>query len=275
MVGGRAADWEDAYAAAADALRGASGVVFLGSPLATVEDNHLLARLADAVGAETPRYLARRQEGSGDGWLVSDDPAPNTEGVERLGFQAVDPVTLAAQIASADVVYILHDDPVAAGLAPGDLQGKTVILHPTHTTNETLPLADVVLPVTMSVETLGTYVNEDGRAQLLRPAKMIRALNRSLMMASGVGMGRPDRVGTPFDRWHDEDNKVDCLPGLGRPPRDRRPPGQADARQEPPAGDGRARRDQPRLRRGHARGHVAPRRRPRIRRRTRLAHLWR
>ena len=98
-------------------------------------------------------------------------------------------------------------------LSSSDLDGVPVVLHPTHTTNRTLPYADVSLPVTMSVETLGTYVNEDGRAQLLRPAKMVQAMNRSLLMALGTGMGRQSRMGTPFDRWHDEENKVDCLPG--------------------------------------------------------------
>ena len=98
------------------------------------------------------------------------------------------------------------------GVASGDLQDKTVILHPTHTTNRLLPGASVSLPIAMSVETIGTYVNEKGRAQHLRPAKMIAAMNRSLMMALGTDQGRPDRVGTPFDRWHDESNKVDCQP---------------------------------------------------------------
>ncbi len=105
---------------------------------------------------------------------------------------------------------MLHDDPVGAGL---DLGGATVIVHPTHTTNETARTAAVTLPTTMSVETLGTFVNEAGRAQLLRPAKTIRSLNRSLMMAMGTGQSRTDRVGTPFDRWHDESNRVDALPG--------------------------------------------------------------
>jgi NADH-quinone oxidoreductase subunit G len=65
----------------------------------------------------------------------------------------------------------------------------------------------------MSVETIGTFVSDRGRAQLLRPAKAVRGMFRPLMRALGVGLSRLDRQGTPFDRWHDEGNRVDCQPG--------------------------------------------------------------
>jgi NADH-quinone oxidoreductase subunit G len=210
---GRPTTWEAAAREAGRLLTEAgANVLFLGSALATVEDNVLLVKLAEAVGAEAPRFIDRRGESTDDGFLVSDDPAPNTEGCLRLGMEPVDPALLAGAVADAALVYVLHDDPVAAGvLSADDLSGTPVVLHATHTTNHTA--ATVSLPVAMSVETLGTYVNRDGRAQLLRPAKMVRAMNRSLLMALGTGQGRNDRVGTPFDRWHDEDNKVDCLPG--------------------------------------------------------------
>ena len=105
---------------------------------------------------------------------------------------------------------MLQDDLSASGLDTG---GTPVVVHGTHTTNGLVDGAAVVLPTTMSVETVGTFVNEDGRAQLLRPAKTIASVNRSLTMAMGVGQSRTDKVGTPFDRWHDEANKVDALPG--------------------------------------------------------------
>ncbi len=212
-VDGRETDWRTAYDQAALLLKKAEGrVAFLGSAWATVEDNYLLTKLAEAVGGEVVGYVNHRTEGSGDGWLISDDAAPNAAGCERLGMTAVDPATF--RLNGARLLYVLDEDPVAAGLLSGsDLDGVTVILHATHTTNETLPHADVVLPAAMCVETIGTYVNEDGRAQRLRPAKMIRSMNRSLMMAMGTGQSRIDRHGTPFDRWNREDNKVDCLPG--------------------------------------------------------------
>jgi NADH-quinone oxidoreductase subunit G len=234
-LGGRPADWRRAYDEAAILLKRAEGrVVFLGSSWATVEDNYLLQRLAEAAGGEVAGYLSYRREGQGDGWLISDDPAPNAMGCERLGMAPVDAATLRARLAGADVLYVLDDDPIAAGiLTPEDLAGVQVILHHYHTTNGTLPYAAVALPAAMSVETLGTYVSEDGRAQLLRPAKAVRGSYRPLMAALGTGQSRLDRQGTPFDRWHDEHRQVDCQPGwvvlpeiaerLGRPLRYKSP----------------------------------------------------
>jgi len=210
-VGGAGASWDDAIAEAARLLADAGAdTLFLGSPWATVEDNAVLAELAAAVGAAAPRYVAERREGAGDGWLISDDPAPNTAGVERLGFEAVDAATFAAQAAAAPLVWALQADPVAAGLV--DAIPGAVVVMPTHTDHGLLATAAVSLPTTVSVESLGTYVSEDGRAQLLRPAKAIRSANRTLMMAMGVGQSRNDRQGTPFDRWHADDRRVDARP---------------------------------------------------------------
>ena len=207
--------WDAAYDRAAELLReGGSETFFLGSAHAPVEDNYLLKKLAQAVGADTPTYIPHIEPGTGDDWLITDDKTPNAQGCERLGIMPVDGTTFRSRLqdGSIKVLYILEDDPVASGLCTAeDLAGVRVILHPHHETNQTIPAADVVLPATMVVETIGTYVNIDGRAQQVRPAKAIRAINRTLMMA--MSKSRQDRHGTPFDRWHNEENKVDCFPG--------------------------------------------------------------
>jgi NADH-quinone oxidoreductase subunit G len=84
-------------------------------------------------------------------------------------------------------------------------------VHHYNTTNQTVPVADVALPAAMVVETVGTYVNQDGRAQRVRPAKEIQGVNRTLMME--MGKSREDEHGTPFDRWHNESHRVNCKPG--------------------------------------------------------------
>ncbi|NNE35338.1 MAG: molybdopterin-dependent oxidoreductase, partial [Rhodothermales bacterium] len=179
-----------------------------------VEDNYLLMRLADALGSDAPKYMRDIELGRGDDWLRTDEKAPNSEGCERLGMTEIDPAVVGARIETGEVklVYMLEDDPVAAGiLSADDLATVAVILHPHNTTNETLPVADVVLPAATVVETVGTYVNMDGHAQRVRPAKAIRGINRTLVME--MGQSRADRHGTPFDKWHDESNLVDCQPG--------------------------------------------------------------
>lgn len=205
--------WEDGIQSAADILKEAGGerMLFVGSALATVEDNYLLKRMAAELGASTPVFLSHVEEGSGDGWLVTDDRAPNAAGCRLLGLDEVTGAALRERVAKARLVYVMEDDPLASGeLHPEDLEGKSVILHYHNTTNHTLPHARVALPAAMAVETVGTMVNVDGIAQRLRPAKAIRTINRSLVME--MGKSRQDRHGTPFDRWYNESHTIDCRP---------------------------------------------------------------
>ena len=211
-----AASWQQAYARAAALLQAVDGseILFLGSAYATVEDNYLLTQLAQALGADAPQYLPHVEPGHSDGWLRTDDRTPNAQGCHRLGIQPVDETLVRTRLQSGaiKVVYVLEDDPMAAGLfAEDDLRDLSVVLHHYNTTNQTLAVADVALPAAMVVETVGTYVNEDGHAQRVRPAKAIRGVNRTLLMQMGIS--RTDAHATPFDRWYNEAHKVDCKPG--------------------------------------------------------------
>ncbi|GAB5521317.1 MAG: 2Fe-2S iron-sulfur cluster-binding protein [Rhodothermales bacterium] len=215
-IGGQRAEWASAYAYAADLLQGVAGseILFIGSAHATVEDNYLLTKLASAVGASAPVYIPHVEPGHGDDWLRTDDRTPNAQGCERLGIQPIDEALVKGKLASGAIkaVYVLEDDPVASGVfSADDLQDVPVILHYYNTTNATLPVADVALPAAMLVETVGTYVNIDGQAQRVRPAKAIKGINRTLQME--MSQSRHDRHGTPFDKWHNEDHKIDCQPG--------------------------------------------------------------
>ncbi len=205
------ATWEAACARAAELLS-AAGLrsVFLASALATVEDNYLLMALARMTGGTVAGYLPHIAPGHGDGWLRTDERAPNGEGCRRLGLGPADVDALNEQIAKGeyDVLYVLEDDPVAAGLS--ELGAVSVILHYHNTTNRTLSLADVALPAATAAETIGTFVNVDGRAQRVVPAKAIRGAHRTLMMH--MGLSRADRHGTPFDRWHNESHLINCKP---------------------------------------------------------------
>ena len=211
-----AVTWEQAQSKAAELLESVEGeeILFLGSAHATVEDNYLLMQLAEALGADAPRYIPHVEPGHGDDWLRTDDRTPNAQGCERLGIHAVDESLVQSKLEAGQVklVYVLEDDPVASELFSRDvLKDVPVILHYYNTTNETMEVADVALPAAMVVETVGTLVNEDGYAQRVRPAKAIQGVNRTLTME--MGKSRPDEHGTPFDKWYNETHQVDCQPG--------------------------------------------------------------
>ena len=215
-ISGAEVTWEAAYKAVSDCLKGADGsrVQFVGSAYATVEDNYLLSKLAAAVGAATPIYLAHTEAGHGDSWLRTDDRTPNAQGCERLGFRAANAADLKSRILDGgiDVLYVMEEDPVASGLCSvADLSKVKVVLHFYNTTNQTLPAADVAIPAATAVETVGTLVNDQGLAQRLRPAKSIAGVNRTLSME--IAKCRADRHGTPFDKWYDESNLINCQPG--------------------------------------------------------------
>ena len=203
-----AADWDVALDHAASLIKSAGQkTVFLGSSHATVEDNYLLIKLAEAVGGQVAGFLPHIIPGHGDDWLRTDDRAPNSEGCRRLGMEPITVEALAELISEAELLYVLEDDPVAAGLS---VENLPVVLHYYNTTNQTVPFAEVALPAAMVVETIGTYVNSEGRAQCVVPAKAVRGMSRTLMMK--MGLSRADRHGTPFDRWHNESHYINCKP---------------------------------------------------------------
>lgn len=215
-VNGAAASWKDAYARAGSILKEADSdrIVFLGSGHACTEDNFLLKKLASTIGAATPQFIEHVDLGHGDNWLRTDERSANANGCARLGFTVSEPGMLSTKLrdGDVDVLYVLADDPIAAGVcSEDDLKGVHVILHQYNTTNQTLPFATVTLPAATVVETVGTFVNIDGHAQRVRPAKAIRGVNRTLAME--IGQSRADRHGTPFDKWYNEENLIDCQPG--------------------------------------------------------------
>ncbi len=215
-VDGDPVTWDLAYEHARGLLAKCEGaeILFVGSSSACVEDNFLLGRMAASLGADTPVFVEHAVEGAGDNWLVTDDKTPNREGCLRLDMHPLTGDSLRSRLSSGaiKVLYVLEEDLITSGLCSAeDLSGVEVIVHDNSISNQLVNLAAVTLPAAMIVETVGTYVSENGYAQKSVPAKAIRAVNRTLMMS--IGKSRADMHGTPFDKWHHEENLIDCLPG--------------------------------------------------------------
>src|SRR5699024_3292363 len=149
-------------------------------------------------------------DGFGDGFLISDDQAPNTNGCRLLELDEINEKTLKSVVAKASVVIILNDDLIGREmLDKNDLEDKVLVVLATNM-DITAKAANLVIPITCAAEHDASYINVDGRIQRTYPAKETKYSNRRLDLE--MSEGRLDRFGTNFDNWVNDDNKLDCLP---------------------------------------------------------------
>lgn len=204
--------WNNAVATIAEQIEQVDNkeIVVIGSPHASVEENYVLGKFASLLGMNQPIYTPHIEEGKGDGFLITDDLAPNRNGCKLLGFDEQDSSSLQKAVNKAKVVFILSDHLVDRGVVSAEaLKGKFVISFATNH-SETTKLSDLVIPITTAAEHAASYVNVDGRIQRTIPAKETKYTNRRLDFE--MSEGRLDRYGTSFDNWVTEENKVDCMP---------------------------------------------------------------
>lgn len=204
--------WNNALETIAEQIENVDSkdVLFIGSPHASVEENYVLMQMANLLGVDTPSFTTDIEEGYGDGFLISDDHAPNTNGCRLLGLQEESSAQLKKKVKAAKVVLFLNDSLVDRNvLDSSDINDRFVAIFATNK-SETTASADLVIPITTAAEHAASYVNVDQRIQRTVAAKETKYTNRRLDIE--MSEGRLDRYGTSFDNWVTEDNKVDCMP---------------------------------------------------------------
>lgn len=204
--------WNNALETFAENIESSASdeLLFVGSPHASVEENYLISKIANLLGAATPLFVPNIISGSGDGFLITDDQAPNTNGCKFLGLQETDAETLRSKIGNATVVILLNDNLADRKILREDDLDKAYTIFFGTNRGRTSEIADLVIPVTVAAEHAASYVNVDGRIQRTFPAKETKHTNRRLNLE--MSEGRLDRYGTSFDNWVTEENKVDCMP---------------------------------------------------------------
>lgn len=187
-------------------------ILVIGSPHSPLEDNYILSKFFNKLGVSDISFVPHLIEEAGDDFLLTDDQAPNTNGVKYLGFSEKDGSEIEKELKSDKIklVVILNDDLIGrSAISEESLKGKYVITFASNNT-ETTKVADLVVPVTCAAEHAASYVSIDGRIQRTFPAKETIYTNRSIDPEMGVS--RLDRYGTKFDNWISDQNKVDCIP---------------------------------------------------------------
>lgn len=207
--------WSNAEMTFAETISNAKPeeVLVLGSAFSSLEDNYALQKFFKLRGIENISFVSNIQKGSGDGFLLDDDQYPNSNGCRLLGFEELSPAACKKKISggSYKVVVSLEDDLIGREVIGNAELESTFFVYFGSNNNKTSEVADLVIPISNSVETSSTYINVDGRCQRTVPAKETIYTNRKLNLEMSVG--RLDRYGTKFDNWVSDRNRVDCIPG--------------------------------------------------------------
>lgn len=172
----RETTWQEALAATADKLSGIPGeeIAVIASARMTNEELLMVNRLVKHLNAGHVDTVPR--EGEADGYLISADRNPNTNGVKLvLGLDTPGSQLSAIKegIAQGRIKALLClqenlvDD---AGFTTEELAKLDFFLTSYPMANPTADVADVVLPGACWAEKTGTMINVTGRLQRLNKA---------------------------------------------------------------------------------------------------------
>lgn len=206
--------WNNAFLSVTEQLETVTPdqILLVGSPYASLEDNFAFQSWFNRFGTSEVFFTADVQKGAGDGFLLDDDQAPNTNGCRLLGFTELSNEKLAKKISDTKykLVIILGDDIFSrVSVEEAVLEDKYVISFATNHT-KTTSLSDLIIPITCSAEHTASYISVDGWMQRTIPAKETLYTNRKLNLE--MSMGRLDHFGTKFDNWVSDKNRIDCIP---------------------------------------------------------------
>ncbi len=162
----------DAVRSAADLLSRASGarVAVVLSAEHSTEDNFITARFARDHLKTSLVYLAAKPGWEGDEILRSNDNNPNRRGAERAFGAPLKPVSeLPDAIARKEIDAVIV---LGSGVDPRYVESLSRVPTIILATHATLACAasKVVLPVCVTAEMNGSFINEDGRVQAFKRA---------------------------------------------------------------------------------------------------------
>ncbi|MDR2675923.1 MAG: (2Fe-2S)-binding protein [Opitutaceae bacterium] len=157
------------------AIRNPQSLHLVASTRATVEEQYLAKKLADALAIPAAARHLPAHLAAGDGLLLTADRAPNTRGALLTGLAAGLPAPALAALAAdidagrARTLLVINEDLAAAGLTAAQLARVRIIYIGTHA-NPAAAAARVVLPARTVFEKKGSFVNQQFRLQRFDPA---------------------------------------------------------------------------------------------------------
>lgn len=210
--------WDEAINEAVSKIKSINKeqIAVIGSPYATCEDNFVTAKFARTVlGTGNLDFIRHIDPTFADDILRTEDLTPNSNGAELVGIQPsksgldINGILKSIKEKKIKALYLIEDDIVEAF---PDFEKTTadldlLIVHSTNH-NRSTALADIIFPAATYTEKNGTFVNENGIVQRIRPAISVVEQDRAL---DGMSLSRLDKFGTKWDRWA-SGKKINALP---------------------------------------------------------------
>ncbi|MBN8573919.1 MAG: molybdopterin-dependent oxidoreductase [Candidatus Kapabacteria bacterium] len=201
------ADWNDAYAAAAELLRSVKHqeIMVIGSSKSSNEDNYLLAKFAKSVlKTNNIDFVRHFNEEFGDSFLRTRDMSPNAHGAMESGIAhhaqhgtSIDHLADKISQGFIKALYVMDEDIALIPKIASVLDKVQVLIVHTHNATATAEKAHVVFASSTYAESEGTYTNVTKRVQHFTPAIVTKENERYM----GMKMSRWDKFGAFNDRW--------------------------------------------------------------------------
>ncbi len=199
--------WDEAIAKAVSELHAfkKTEIAGLGSAFATNEENYVFRRFVrETLGSRNLDFVRHVKEGDEDDILIRADKTPNTAGALEMGIAPGDGgldfhgIMTAIKDGTIKALYVLDDNIAADPEIAKVLSNLQLLVVHSSERNETTELADIVMSSSTYAEKTGTFVNFQGRVQLIRPA--VATLERERAM-DGLSMSRWDKFAAHNDKW--------------------------------------------------------------------------
>ena len=200
--------WDEAFSEAVSRLKTFSKeqIAVIGSAFATCEDNFLTAKFAKSVlSTGNLDFIRHNDPDFADDILRMEDLTPNSTGALLTGIfpsQAgldIKGILKGIKDNRIKALYLIEDDIVRkySDLESSIAKLDLLIIHSSNF-NHSSNYADIVFPASTYAEKNGTFLNDFGILQRIRPALATSELDRAL---DGMTMSRLDKFGTKFDSW--------------------------------------------------------------------------
>jgi NADH-quinone oxidoreductase subunit G len=187
-------------------------LLWVGSAYASVETLYVLRALRDKIAPESPLYyIPHIQAGWGDRLLRRDDRTPNRKAADALGYLPIELTDLIQRLDGAPdtFLYWVEDDPALQEVLPR-LPSRVAIVAHTYNRSPLPERLTYEIAASTHLEGFATFVNEDGIAQTVQPARQWQQMKPTDWFY--LPKSRLDAAGQAVDRWRNPAHIPDCLP---------------------------------------------------------------